>query len=177
MSRSPPAETLEIAVTGTAWMGGGVGSVQSAIEELFDKAEAEIQIAVYEITGGANKFLNKLRVCLAKGIRVTMIINRYHDKPLQIRNKLEFLANRFPHFEILDFQPRNKTEDLHAKIIVVDRNSALVGSANLTWKGLVGNHELAVIVHQAVASKIAGLLDKLAQDSRVSRAVCRNEQV
>ena len=32
------SEELTIAVTGTAWMGGGVGSVQSAIEELFDKS-------------------------------------------------------------------------------------------------------------------------------------------
>ena len=175
MSSSSSSETLAIAVTGTAWMGGGVGSVQSAIEELFDKADCEIQIAVYEMTAGATKFLNRLRVCLARGIRVTMIINRYEDKPPPIRKRLEFLAKRFPHFEILNFQPENEMEDLHAKIIIVDRNRALVGSANLTWKGLVGNHELAVIVYGPVASKIGELFDRLSQDHRITRVLQRIE--
>ena len=175
MSSSSSSETLAIAVTGTAWMGGGVGSVQSAIEELFDEADCEIQIAVYEMTAGATKFLNRLRVCLAGGIRVTMIINRYTDKPLPIRNRLEFFAKRYPHFEILNFQPENKMEDLHAKIIIIDRNKALVGSANLTWKGLVGNHELAVMVYGPTASKISELFDKLSQDHRITRVIVGTE--
>lgn len=160
---------LRIAVTGTAWMGGGVGSVQTTIEELLDMADSEIQIAVYEITGGADEFLDRLRACLARGVRVTMIINRYDDKPPSIRQRLQDLAGRFPQFEILDFRPKNNTEDLHAKILVVDRNEALVGSANLTWKGLVGNHELAVVVSGSAASVIAKLLDKLCSDSRATK--------
>lgn len=171
MDRPIDAEGLTIAVTGTAWMGGGVGSVQSAIEELLNSAGSEIQIAVYEMTSGATEFLNKLHECLATGIRVTMIINRYSDKPLPIRQRLEDMAHRFPHLEILNFQPENSSEDLHAKILVVDRCKALVGSANLTWKGLVGNHELAVIVSGPVASKIAELVDKLRNDSRATKAV------
>jgi phosphatidylserine/phosphatidylglycerophosphate/cardiolipin synthase-like enzyme len=170
--RSPVhADGLTIAVTGTAWMGGGVGSVQSAMEELLNKAEIEIQIAVYEMTAGATEFLNRLRACLATGVRVTMIINRYDDKPLSIRQRLEDMARRFPYFEILNFQPESSSEDLHAKILVVDRCKALVGSANLTWKGLVGNHELAVVVSGSVASKIAELVDRLCADPRATKVM------
>ena len=168
-SHSPQA--LKIAVTGTAWMGGGVGSVQSAIEELLSQADEEILIAIYEITEGANEFLDKVRACLARGIRVTFIINRYDDKPLLIRNKLESLKNLFPYFEVLNFIPESGSDDLHAKLIVVDRSCALVGSANLTWNGLIGNHELAVVVYGAVASKIAELFDKLSQDRHITRVV------
>jgi phosphatidylserine/phosphatidylglycerophosphate/cardiolipin synthase-like enzyme len=163
-----PPQALKIAVTGTAWMGGGIGSVQSAIEELLSVADDEILIAIYEITEGSNEFLDKLRICLAKGIRVTFIINRYFDKPLYIRKKLEMLSNLFPYFEIRNFEPKSKSDDLHAKLIVVDRSRALVGSANLTWNGLIGNHELAVVVYGKDASKIAELFDKLSQDKHVS---------
>ncbi len=127
------------------------------------------------MTAGATEFLNRIQSCLARGIRVTMIINRYNDQPLLIRRKLELLATRFPHFELLNFQPKKKMEDLHAKIMIVDRNNALVGSANLTWKGLVGNHELAVISHGSVAWKIGELFDKLSQDSRITKVVIQNE--
>jgi phosphatidylserine/phosphatidylglycerophosphate/cardiolipin synthase-like enzyme len=166
-----PPQALKIAVTGTAWMGGGVGSVQSAIEELLSLANEEVLIAIYEITEGANEFLNRLRLCLARGIRVTIIINRYYAKPLSIRNKLESLASIFPYIQILNFIPENASDDLHAKIIVVDRSRALVGSANLTWNGLIGNHELAVIVYGSVASKIGELFDKLSQDPHITKVV------
>ncbi len=164
-------EGVTIAVTGTAWIGGGVVSVQSAMEEMLNNAESEIQIAVYEMTAGATEFLSKLRACLATGVRATIIINRYDDKPLPIRRRLEDMARRFPYFEILNFRPETNSEDLHAKILVVDRCKALVGSANLTWKGLVGNHELAVVVSGSAASRIAELLDKLCTDPRTTKAV------
>ena len=164
-----PSQALKIAVTGTAWMRGGIGSVQSAIEELLSAADEEILIAIYEITEGANEFLDKLRICLARGVRVTFIINRYFDKPLYVRKKLETLNNIFPYLEIRSFEPETKSDDLHAKLLVVDRSRALVGSANLTWNGLIGNHELAVVVYGKDASKIAELFDKLSQDKHVLR--------
>ncbi len=161
-----PSDEVRVAVTGTAWMGGGVGSVQSAIENLLERANSEIQIAVYEMTKGADEFLEKLRVKLARGIKVTMIVNRYTEKSPLIMKPLEDMMRRYPHFDLLDFRPDQRSDDLHAKILVVDRSAALVGSANLTWKGLVGNHELAVIVVGPSASTIAGLVDKLSQDPR-----------
>jgi phosphatidylserine/phosphatidylglycerophosphate/cardiolipin synthase-like enzyme len=166
------SQTLKIAVTGTAWMGGGIGSVQSAIEELLSAADQEILIAIYEITEGASEFVEKIRVSLARGIRVTFIINRYYEKPLLIRKKLENLKAIYPYFELLNFTPENPeniNDDLHAKLIVVDRSRALVGSANLTWNGLIGNHELAVVIYGKDASKIAELFDRLSQDRHISR--------
>lgn len=160
---------VTVAVTGTAWIGSGAGSVQSAIEKLLSKAEDEVLVAVYEITSGAEGFLKLLRASLARGVKVTIIINRYEEKSSFIKKHLEEIAQRFPHFEILNFKPERKTEDFHAKIIVVDRQDAIVGSANLTWNGLVGNHELAVVVSGKEAAIIAGLVDRLCADSRIER--------
>jgi phosphatidylserine/phosphatidylglycerophosphate/cardiolipin synthase-like enzyme len=161
-----PSDEVRVAVTGNAWMGGGIGSVQSAIEDLLEAANSEIQIAVYEMTAGADDFLEKLRTKVARGIKATMVVNRYTEKSPLITKPLEDMMHRFPHFDLLDFRPKQRSEDLHAKILVVDRSMALVGSANLTWKGLVGNHELAVTVVGPTASTIARLVDKLSSDPR-----------
>lgn len=160
---------VSIAATGTAWVGSGVGSVNSAVEGLLERARSEIQVAVYDMTGGADEFLALLRGVLARGIQVTMIVNRLSEKETGVREGLERLASRFHQFQLFDFTPADRMEDLHAKIIVRDRQEALVGSANLTWKGLVRNHELAVIISGPPASVVAGLVDGLTRDRRVRR--------
>ncbi len=155
----------EVSVTGTAWMGAGVGSIQSSIEEMFKHARREIHIAVYEITQGSRGFLDKIKDCLNRGIRVTMIVNRFDEKSPAVKNTIKGFL-RFRYFNLYDFTAESTNEDLHAKIIVIDRLEALVGSANLTWRGLAGNHELSIIVKGKTASTISSLLDKLCIDRR-----------
>lgn len=161
---------VNIVVTGLAWMGHGVGSVESAIERMLTDASNEIQVATYMVTQGADEFLQLIRDCLSRGIQVTLILNRFSEQPERIRNRIEQMAQTFGHFFTFDFNPRKKRGDLHAKIIVVDRSIALVGSPNLSWGGLVTNHELAFLVEGPAASTVARLLDILVKDSR-TRAV------
>lgn len=56
------------------------------------------------------------------------------------------------------------TEDgpLHAKVLVADRKSAVVGSANLSWGGMVTNNEVALLVQDNSAWTLASLIDRLA---------------
>jgi cardiolipin synthase len=162
-------EGVVVAATGTAWVGSGVGSVNTAIENLLRTAKSEVQIAVYDLTEGAEEFQGLLRGTLARGIQVTMIVNRLGEKSTNVQEDLAHLTARYRHFLLFDFSPKDKKEDLHAKIFVRDRSQALVGSANITWKGLVQNHELAVVVSGSPASTIAGLIDALTRDSRVRR--------
>lgn len=160
--------SVRVVVTGSTWMGKGIGSVESAIEDILHKAQEEIQVAAFQITEGCHPFLELIESSLSRGIRVTLIINKFESQPLSIQKELDRLAVRFPHFTQVDFDPKNRKQDLHAKIIVVDRSVALVGSPNLTWRGLVLNHELAVVLSGPVAGTIGGLLDNLATDSFAS---------
>lgn len=159
-------DKVTIAVTGLAWMGHGIGSVYTTIEELLTSACDEIQIAAYGITPGAKEFLELIAACLSKGLIVTLIVNKFGKQPKEIQKMIGELARRYPHFNLFGFQPKERNEDLHAKLIVVDRSRALIGSPNLTWRGLVSNHELAVVVDGPAAGTVAGLLDMLARDSR-----------
>lgn len=160
--------SVKVVVTGSAWMGKGIGSIESAIEDMLHKAKEEIQVAAFQITEGCHPFLELIESSLSRGIRVTMIINKFESQPLAIQKELDKLAVRFPHFTQVDFDPKNRKQDLHAKIIVVDRSTALVGSPNLSWRGLVLNHELGVVLSGPVAGIIGHLLDTLATDSYAS---------
>jgi len=157
---------VKVVVTGLAWMGRGVRSIDSVIEEMLTDASDEIQIAIYKITEGARDFIQLITNCLNRGIRVTLIVNRFVEQPEEIQVVIAQLVRQFLHFELLEFHPKDRMEDLHAKLIVVDRSKALVGSSNLSWKGLILNHELAVLVEGAAAAKIANLIDTLATDKR-----------
>jgi len=159
---------IKVVVTGSAWMGKGTGSVESAIEDMLHGAKDEIQIAAFRITEGGAQFLRLLEESLARGVHATLIVNKFSSQPKVVQNTLDNMAIRFPHFVQVDFDPDSKAQDLHAKIIVVDRSVALVGSPNLSWKGLVLNHELAVVLSGPVAGTIAHLLDLLVMDSYAS---------
>jgi len=159
-------DKVTVVVTGLTWMGHGVRSINSTIEEMLTGASDEIQIATFMITKGAEDFIRLLTHCLSRGVRTTLIVNRFRKQPLEIQNSIAQLANSFPHFTLFEFYPKDENEDLHAKLIVVDRSKALVGSSNLSWKGLTLNHELAVVLDGPSAAKIGNLIDILAKDQR-----------
>lgn len=145
-------DKVTIAVTGLAWMGNGVRSINSLLEELLPKAETEVQVVAYRITKGSGEFLEWIVTCLNRGLRVSLVINRLDKQSSVIKNKLLDLVRDYSYFTLLDFSPENSFEDLHAKIIVLDRSKALIGSSNITWKGLVLNHELSVVVEGPTGS-------------------------
>jgi cardiolipin synthase len=157
---------VTIVVTGLAWMGRGIRSIDSTIEEMLTSASDEIQVAAYMITTGAGEFFQLITDRLSRGVRVTLILNRFRNQPMEIQTITAQLVRRFPHFNLLEFHPKDENEDLHAKLLVIDRSKALVGSPNLSWKGLVLNHELAVIVAGPAAARIGSLIDTLAEDPR-----------
>jgi len=147
-------------------MGNGIRSINSLLEESLPKAIAEVQIVAYRITKGSGEFLQWLAACLNRGLRVSLVINRFEKQSTTIKEQLLQLSHEFPYFTLLDFCPEDASEDLHAKIIVIDRTKALIGSSNITWKGLVLNHELGVFIEGPTAARISGLIDTLERDQR-----------
>ena len=149
-----------VVVSGLAWMGSGVGSIETSMEKLFREAKNEILITSYAISGAADHFLDWLETSLSKGILIRIAVNKLGQQPGEVVARLSNLNSIYPHFHLYDFQG-NDVEDLHAKVIVADRQSAIVGSSNLSRRGLLTNHELALVVSGQTAEVIANTLDKL----------------
>lgn len=65
------------------------------------------------------------------------------------------------------FQPKPNIDDerllgSHAKVLIVDRKHAYIGSANLTRPGLTDNLEMGVLVHGYIAIQAASFWEYLA---------------
>lgn len=151
---------ISVVVTGTAWMGSGIGSIESALERLFREAEEEIALTAYTISSSADLLLDWLEVALTRGVQVRLVINRLNSQPPDVVARLRQLATTYPYFHLHDFTSESDA-DLHAKAIVVDRRLALIGSSNLSRRGLLLNHELAVLVEGPTAAEIASAVDRL----------------
>jgi phosphatidylserine/phosphatidylglycerophosphate/cardiolipin synthase-like enzyme len=151
---------LVIAATGSAWTGKGVRSIWSLIRESFRNAQREIIIAAYSLSESPD-FYKILDDCLIRGIRILLIVNRFDFQTAGVKNSLISLGSKYDNFILKDFNPTDRREDLHAKIIVIDHCMALIGSANPTWKGMIMNHEIMVRISGRRAAEIAELVDRL----------------
>jgi cardiolipin synthase len=155
-------ESIKIVVSGSAWMGSGLGSIESALYRIFSQANDEVIIVAYAISSATTMFFQQLAKLLQRGIRVRLLINRFPSQPTGVQQQLRELYQHFPHLlQIISFTPRSDEADLHAKLVVVDRRYALVGSANLSLRGLMDNHELGVVIEGAGAAEIARAIDLL----------------
>lgn len=162
-------EHLRVVVSGSTWMGSGLGSIESALHRLFTLANDEIIIVAYAISSATPLLFEQLAAVLQRGIRVRLLINRFLNQPPGVQQHFQNLHRSFPHlFQLYSFTPQSDEADLHAKIILVDRYYALVGSANLSLRGLMDNHELDVVIEGAGAAEIARAVDLLLASPYVS---------
>ena len=155
---------VSVVVTGTAWMGGGIGSIESALERLFREAKQEIALTAYTISSSADLLFDWLEAALTRGIQIKLVINRLNTQPSDVVVRLRRLASTYPHFCLYNFVSEYEA-DLHAKAVVVDRRMALVGSSNLSRRGLLANHELALLVEGMAAVDVARAIDFLCVSS------------
>ena len=162
------ASETRVVVTGTSWMGSGIGSIETAIHRLFAEATDEVILSVYAIGPGADLIYNWLEGVLVRGIRVTLVIDQLGKQPQDVADRLQELAIKYLHFRLFDFQGQQHSA-LHAKVIVVDHRLALIGSSNMSRRGLLTNHELAVIVTGPAAAEAGRALGSLIVSPHVRR--------
>ncbi len=151
---------VNVVVTGPEWMGGGVGSIETVIADLFKTAKSELCISAYVIGNSSDLIFEWLENALQRGIKVKMLINRLDEQPFEVRGRLRNLLINYPHFTLYEFKSTENV-DLHAKVISIDRKKALVGSSNLSKRGLISNFEMGLLVEGPVADTITNTLDKL----------------
>lgn len=155
-------EKPRIAVSGTTWMGRGIDSIEKEIDVLFSEARREVQIVTYSISMRAPELLGLMEMVLKNGAIIKLIVNNFDNLGIGIRERLLELE-KTEGFLLFKYTPKkdNDEDALHAKIIVADRRMALLGSANLSWRGLVSNHEIGVVLYGDAACTVADLVDRL----------------
>jgi phosphatidylserine/phosphatidylglycerophosphate/cardiolipin synthase-like enzyme len=155
-------DRVGLAVTGLAWLGSGARSVEQALTSLVNNAQQEIVICAYTITPSALPFISKMEEVIDQGVKGTIAINDFARQPSQVQARLKNACRKNPErWRLLDFAPSKFGTQLHAKLLVVDRTAALVGSANLSFHGMSLNHEMAVLLRGPIAESLAARVDLL----------------
>lgn len=163
-------DQVSIAVTGTGWLGAGAPAVERVLAELIASAQQEIMLTAYSITPGSDRIWAEFQRALATGIRVAVVIDRLEKQHPDSRSLLHQLLTTYPDsFSLYDFAEDDVSTGLHAKVVVIDRRVALVGSANLSLRGMVSAHEMAAIVRGPTADRIAERVDALIGSSLLTR--------
>jgi phosphatidylserine/phosphatidylglycerophosphate/cardiolipin synthase-like enzyme len=152
-------DKVTLLVTGLELFDPSIRSINSAVQELICEAKNEIVIVAYLLTSGASSIIDRLRETAEKGVKITLLIDTLESHEKTIIEKLKLLAG-YPNVQILSFSDPQGAH-LHAKVIVVDRRKAVIGSANLSWGGMVANYEVGVLIEGETAWKLAKTIDKL----------------
>jgi cardiolipin synthase len=147
------------------WTGpeSGVSSSRltaAAVIELINAARSEILLVSYA-TYTEPSISMALSAAAARGVVVTLLAERHQDNP-----SYTALGTPFPGLNALRLHwsagSRPPGAALHAKIIVVDDQVALVGSANLTGRAMEANIECGILIRggpqpRAIRDHITGL--------------------
>ena len=170
----PSDPAIELGVSGRFWIGKHktMKNFDMVIKTL-KSAKSEIRITTYSLgmLRNGNELDKIFRILIDKsnsGVPVQIIVNRLEaqlKKNKTVREKMEVLKS-MPDATVLSFRPSDKRDisDLHAKIFTVDGETAILGSANLSFRGMFDNHEIMVkISGKKFVAQINQLIDELAE--------------
>jgi len=134
-------DEIQIVATGSKWIGKGVRTTYSVIKDIITSSKYSLLITAYYLSN--NDILEEIENSLKKGVEILMYINDPENNACNLRNHLNILENNYSNFTIY----RIYEDFFHAKIIISDRKKVLIGSANLTKKGMYSNYELGVVIN------------------------------
>jgi len=154
-----------ISASGNLWVGHDTGKISNTVFDLMLKAKTSIQISAFSL-GGKNEatqtFFNILREQLNADRYVQFIVNDFNGDTIGKFSKEQINSlKQFQNFDFFDFSGYGKYGTLHAKIIVVDRSTALIGSPNISDNAMTYNYEIMLNIGGDDVAKIANLLDSL----------------
>lgn len=152
---------IQILGTGSRLVKMGMRGTGPVIEDMIKNSKSEIHIAAYSITPHARKIIKMINDALERGIKVTIVVNHLEKQGNEIRRIFKRMEGSYPYLKIKNFKPTNG--DLHAKVIITDRQNAVIGSANFSFGGMARNYEIGVKIKGKDAWRLAKIIDHLAR--------------
>lgn len=147
-------------VGGYHWIGEGIRSVGPVIIEIINLAEDDLFLTAYILS--SHEIIEHIHHALARGVRVRVIMASPEKQNIEIMDKIRALEKRYPHMKIVGITDLT----MHAKVMIADRKTALVSSANLTFSGMTKNYEMGLLVHDCeISQQIENVLLKIWKSS------------
>jgi len=134
----------------------------TVVTQLIDSAQEDLLLVSFATQAEPSIKAALQRAC-ARGVVLTMLLENPSDNPRYTTRVDPFVRIRARRLS-WPAQNRPRGASIHAKIIVVDRRSALIGSANLTGHALERNLECGILLTGGtqparIADHIIGLVN------------------
>lgn len=138
-------------------LGGGGGDYAGRVASLVDRARERVWVMVYVLRPGpaedgpVRQLLAALARARERGVQVRLVLDRSRAwgkpglDPKHLEGAIAAAAAGVP-AEIDDVERRS-----HAKVVLIDRRFAVVGSHNWTVSALLRNREASVVVDDPAA--------------------------
>ena len=171
-----------IASSGTNWGSGLTGDIRDLFFNTLrpENVKSRVQISTYTLALSSTRksekseveeFFNIINDLLKNERSVIIIANDNEDKKMPTcsiyaKNKLKKLQKKYPDkFKYFLFNSKSihAGKILHAKLVIVDRKIALIGSANISKSALSSNYEIMLKISGDVVSRLSLMLDNLAK--------------
>lgn len=154
-----------ISASGKLWIGADVSKISRTVFDLLSQAKTSIQISAFSLgekNDATQTFFKIIHEQLSAGRYVQFIVNNFHGPTIGKFSKEQINSlKQFQNFDFFDFCGHDKYGALHAKIIVIDRTIALIGSPNISSNAMNHNYEIMLNIGGDDVAKIANLLDML----------------
>jgi phosphatidylserine/phosphatidylglycerophosphate/cardiolipin synthase-like enzyme len=183
--RAAAEDAVELVWTGPDLPGPCCRDTAVVVRELFGSARDEVLIVGYAVHQGKDVFrvlAHRMDESPALRVRMFLDVQRPHldaspSSEVVARFAYRFRMHEWPGRRLPEvfYDPRSleaeaaKRASLHAKCVVVDRQTAFVSSANFTEAAQVRNVEVGTLVHsERFAGQLAEHLDGLVRSGTVS---------
>lgn len=147
--------------TGPESSAGGSRLTLAVVADLIDQAETEILLVSYA-TMPSVEVRDALARAAGRGVEITTLLERAEDNP-SFSGHSNPLGGIPVRRLVWPASEREPGAAMHAKILVVDRRCALVGSANLTGYAVERNLECGVLIR---GGSLPGMLADHVQSAR-----------
>lgn len=162
-------EEIELLVTGRYFLESpSAVLIGRRLIEIIAGTKNELVIVAYRFTLAVSEFQNEFEKALVRGCRVILVLdNSYKDdsNSAVFIDYIDRMASKYNALEVWEFNGQmvnangGYRSQLHAKMIVSDGNTAVVGSANFSRNGLKENHEVAVVLKDSSAHAIVSMIE------------------
>ena len=172
-----------IGASGSVWVGYKAVNAIDLFFETLREAEETVQISSFTMghkTEEMDEFFGIIEELLrSPHMKISIIVNDDSPKGKKknpslsdySRKRLKKLEKKYPDQFYPSYFLSKKTSSglgkiLHAKLTVVDRTTALIGSANISKTALESNYEIMIKITGEAAADISAMLTRLADRIR-----------
>lgn len=159
-------EKVDVACTAPTQFTTPVRTTFATMMEMVAEAQNSIVIVGYLFTKGAADFVKQLSRARHRAVSVTIIGNRLLPS-MQLLKEL-WGPTHAPTVYSWDNDGPSKKTSLHAKLLICDRNSALVTSANFSLHGLHENIEIGLKVRSPSVERLSDFVAHLIRSQTVA---------